>query len=152
MIQANIKKKSLIDHIQVVQYRHQHGCPWMTSVRVSRVNMQGNTFIGSGSSGIVKMLRLNCFKFTISITITTAVLIFRHGSTQTMITQKLLKISLQEKAGTWRTPFYIINQFQNWPPSPWGATKKFGKKCAHHCIMMRWISRTWSSFVFLLRD
>ncbi len=49
----------------------------------------------------------------------------RHASTQTRITRKLLKISLRKKSGTWRTPFYIIGQFQNW-----GGTKKFGKKCA----------------------
>ncbi len=47
----------------------------------------------------------------------------------------------QKKSGSWRTKFHSIDQFQNWPPSPRGATKEFEKKCARlfpvtvYCLM-----------------
>ncbi len=36
-------------------------------------------------------------------------------------------ISLDKKSGSWRTPFCKIDQFQNWPLSHRGTTKKFKK-------------------------
>ena len=66
-----------------------------------------------------------------------AVFIFRHAFTQTKITWKTLKISLQKKSGSCRTPFHKIYQFQTCPPLPGGPRKKMWEKmCKTFCLSL----------------
>ncbi len=60
----------------------------------------------------------------------TAIFVLKHACTPFKISSKRLQISQRKKLSMYRTPIYIIDYVNFWPPSPRWATKKVEIKCA----------------------